>query len=104
MYYKVLKDGKVIDVLDRLVFVKYQAKHDIMVACVESEAQAIMSSNGEYFWHVRGLYGIPVSGYDEVEIEQIDVYEYKHLKMLNCMSVQQIVDEYTLTLLEEGLL
>ena len=30
MYYKVLKNGRVIDALDRLQFVKYQPKHDIM--------------------------------------------------------------------------
>lgn len=33
MYYKVLKNDKVIDVLDHLSFVKYQEKHGIMVSC-----------------------------------------------------------------------
>ena len=59
MYYKVLKDNKVIDVLDHLTFVKYQKKHDIMIVCPRTEAQAIVSSDEKYFWHVNGLYKAP---------------------------------------------
>lgn len=104
MYYKVIKDGKVIDVLDHLSFVKYQPKHKIMIACSESEAQAIISSDGEYIWHVGGLYNIPTDGYDTVKLEEIDEYEYRQLKVLNMKDPQSIVDEYTLLLLEEGIL
>ena len=104
MYYKVLKDNKVIDVLDHLTFVKYQQKHNIMIACVKSEAQAIISSDGEYIWHVVGLYGIPVDGYDTVELVEIDEYEYKTLKVLNCKTPEEIIDEYTLLLIEGGIL
>ena len=104
MYYKVLKDGKVIDVLDRLVFVKYQKKHNIMLLCEESEAQAIVSSDGSYFWHVKWLYKIPVGGYDTVELVEIDEYEYKQLKVLNMKTPQEIIDEFVLSLLEGGVL
>lgn len=104
MYYKVLKDNKVIDVLDRLIFVKYQKKHDIMLLCDQSEAQAIVSSDGSYTWHVNWLYNIPVSGYDTVELIEIDEYEYKQLKMLNMRTPEEIIDEYTLLLLDGGVL
>lgn len=104
MYYKVLKDNKVIDVLDRLVFVKYQKKHGIMLLCDESEAQAIVSSDGSYFWHVEWLYRIPVDGYDTVELVEIDEYEYKQLKALNMKTPQDIIDEFVLSLLEGGVL
>lgn len=104
MYYKVLKDGKVIDALDHLSFVKYQEKHRIMVACAKEEAQAIISSDGEYIWHVNGLYSIPVDGYDIVELIEINEYEYRQLKVLNMKDPQSIIDEYTLLLLEEGIL
>lgn len=30
MFYKVIKNGKVIDVLDKLVYLKYQPKYDRM--------------------------------------------------------------------------
>lgn len=104
MYYKVVKDNKVIDVLDHLSFVKYHKKNNIMIACDQSEAQAIVSSDGVYIWHVVGLYGIPVSGYDTIELVEITEYEYKQLKVLNMKSPEEIIDEYTLLLLEDNIL
>lgn len=104
MFYKVLKDNRIIDVLDHLTFVKYQPKHEIMIACEKFEAQAIISSNGEYIWHIDGLYGIPVDGYDTVELKQIDEYEYKQLKILNMKTPEEILDAYTLFLIEGGIL
>lgn len=104
MYYKVLKDSKVIDVLDHLVYVKYQKKNDIMIACVEQEAQAIISSDGEYIWHVVGLYSIPKDGYDTVALIEIDEYEYKQLKVLGLKTPEEIIDEYTLLLIDGGVL
>ena len=104
MYYKVLKDNKVIDVLDHLSFVKYQEKHNIMVSCAKEEAQAIISSDGEHIWHVTGLYNIPVSGYDTVCLDEIDKYEYEQLKALNMKDPQSIIDEYTLLLIKEGII
>ena len=104
MYYKGLKNDKVIDVLDHLSFVKYQEKHNIMVSCAKEEAQAIISSDGEHIWHVTGLYNIPVSGYDTVHLEEIDKYEYEQLKALNMKDPQSIIDEYTLLLIKEGII
>ena len=104
MYYKVLKNGKVIDILDHLAFVKYQKKHDIMVACDKSEAQAIVSSDGAYVWHVVGLYNVPTDGYDTVDLVEIDKYEYDQLKVLNMKTPEEIIDEYTLLLLSGGVL
>ena len=104
MYYKVLKDGKVIDILDQLIFVKHQQKHNIMLLCDQSEAQAIVSSDGSYIWHVDGLYHIPVDGYDTVELVEINEYEYKQLKTLNNKTPEQIIDEFVLSLIEGGIL
>ena len=104
MYYKVIKNDKVIDVLDKLVYLKWDEKHKIMVLSDEDEAQAILSSDKNTIWHERTLYRIPVSGYDEVSIEEIDEYEYKQLKMLNGKNLQEILDEYTLLLIEEGII
>lgn len=104
MYYKVIKNNKVIDVLDRLIFVKYQEKNNLMVACARNVAQAIMSSDCNYVWHVPGLYKIPVDGYDTVELVRIDEYEYKQLKVLNLKTPEEIIDEYTLLLINGGVL
>lgn len=104
-YYKVIKDGKVIDVLDKIIYLKYQKKHNMMILCEESDnAEAIMSSDQQYIWHEESLYQIPVKGYDTVRIEEIDRYEYDQLKMLNLKSVSEIIDQYTLSLIEGGIL
>ena len=104
-YYKVIKNGKVIDVLDKIVYLKYQKKHNMMILCEENEnAEAIMSSDQQYIWHEESLYQIPVEGYDTVRIEEIDRYEYDQLKMLNLKSVSEIIDQYTLSLIEGGIL
>lgn len=104
MFYKVIKNDKVIDVLDQLVYLKWDDKHKIMVLSDEDEAQAILSSDKNAIWHERTLYRIPVDGFDTVSIEEIDEYEYKQLKMLNGKSLQEILDEYTLLLIEEGII
>ena len=66
MFYKVLKNNKVIDVLQGLTYLKYQPKNKIMVLSDINEAQAILSSDGNTIWHEVSLYELPVSGYDTV--------------------------------------
>lgn len=104
MYYKVIKNNRVIDVLDKLVYLKWQDKHKIMVLCESYEAQAILSSNKEYIWHEESLYRVPVDGYDTVRLVEIDEYEYKQLKTLNCQTPEEIIDQYNLLLLEMGVI
>lgn len=104
MYYKVLKDNKVIDVLDHLTYVRYVEKNKIMIACTYSKAQAIVSSDGNHIWHVKGLYHIPVEGYDTVELIEIDKYEFEKLKALNGHTPEEIIDSFVLSLIEGGIL
>lgn len=104
MYYKAIVGDRVVDVLDRLVFLKYQPKHNIMVLCGESDAQAILSSDKTKIWHESTLYKIPVSGYDTVTLQEIDKYEYEQLKVLSCKTPQEIIDAYTLSLINEGVI
>ena len=104
MFYKVIKNNKVIDVLDNLTYLKWQDKHKTMILSDENEAQAILSSDKNTIWHEKTLYNIPVSGYDTVELVEIDEYEYKQLKMLNGKTLNEILDEYTLLLISEGVI
>ena len=99
-----MKNNKVIDVLDKLIYLKYQPKHKIMILCSEDEAQAILSSDKNTIWHEITLYNIPVSGYDTVELVEIDEYEYKQLKILNMKTPESIIDEYNLLLIEMGVI
>ena len=107
MFYKVIKNDRVIDVLENLSYVKYQKKHNIMISCDQSDAQGIISSNGQYIWHVDWLYNFPDEAkgrYDIVSLEEIDEYEYKQLRVLNMKTPEEIIDEYTLLLIEGGML
>lgn len=104
MYYKVLKDNKVIDVLDNLIYLKWEPKHRIMILSDINEAQAILSSDKNMIWHEKTLYNIPVSGYDTVETVQIDEYEYKKLKTLNFSTPEEIIDAFMLSLLENNII
>lgn len=104
MYYKVMKNNKVIDVLDNLTYLKWQPKHKTMILSDENEAQAILSSDKNTIWHESTLYNIPVDGYDTVDVVPIDQFEYRQLKMLNMKSPEAIIDEYNLLLLELGVI
>ena len=104
MYYKVMKNNKVIDVLDNLIYLKWQDKHKIMVLSDENEAQAILSSDKNTIWHEKTLYRVPVGGYDEVEIIEIDEYEYKRLKILNYKTPEEIIDNFLVSLFESNVI
>ena len=104
MYYKVLKDNKVIDVLDHLTYLKWQDKHSIMVLSNEYEAQAILSSDNNTIWHEESLYEVPVEGFDTVRIEEIDKYEYERLKLLNGKTPEEIIDNFVLSLVQGGII
>ena len=94
MYYKVVLDDKVIDVLDNLVYLKYQPKHNRMLICNESEAQAVFSSDREEIWHVEGFYELPIDRYETVRLEPIDKHEYRRFKVFSGKTPETIIDEF----------
>lgn len=106
MFYKVLKNNKVIDVLDHLTYLKWQPKNKIMLLCGEGEAQAILASDNNTVWHVEGYYDLPVEAgnYESVSIQEISQFEYKQLKMLNGKTPEEIIDAFVTSLLEDNLL
>lgn len=104
MYYKVMKDGKVIDVLDQLVYLKLQTKHNIVITCELSEAQAILSSDQNTIWHEESLNEFPVPGHDTVTVIRIDEHEYKQRKALCGKTPEEVIDEYTSLLLGKNLI
>lgn len=104
MYYKVIKNNKVIDVLDNLIYLKWEPKHKIMVLTDENDAQAILSSDNDTIWHERTLYRVPVDGFDTVDVEPIDKFEYSQLKALNGKTAEEIADEVILSLIESGII
>lgn len=107
MFYKVMKDNKVVDVLDHLIYLKWQPKHKIMVLSDINEAQAILSSGGNDFYHERTLYNIPSDAdvkYETVDLIEINQFEYRKLKALNLKTPEEIIDAFVISLLEENII
>lgn len=106
MYYKVMKNNKVVDVLDHLTYLKWQKKNKIMLLSGEGEAQAILASNNNTIFHVHGLYDLPIEAgeYETVDLVQIDKFEYDKLKMLNGKTSEEIIDDFVLSLLESNII
>lgn len=106
MYYKVIKDNKVIDVLDHLIYLKWQPKHKTMILCDINEAQAILSSDNNTIWHEKTLYKVPTDEpkFDTVELIEIDEFEYKKLRALNGRTPEEIADEVILYLIESNII
>lgn len=104
MYYKVMLNGKTIDLLSKLIYVKYQKKNDIFLSCSEEEAQGVMSSDMNDIWHVDVYPSIEKEGVDTISLIEIDKHEYEQLKVLNMKTPEEIIDAYTLSLLDGGVL
>lgn len=98
MYYKIIKDGNVIDVSDKLSFMRWQDKFSRMIYCRMEEAQAIQSSDGETIWHEISLAPVPVDGYDTVTAVPIDEREYRSLRALHLTTPENIIDAFVLAL------
>ncbi len=103
-YYKVIYDNNVIDVLNTLEYVKYQSKHGILLLCNENEAEGILSSDKMSAYHLTTLKPFDCNNYKTVDIKEITEYEYSHLKQLHCMTISEIIDQYTLSLIESGVI
>ena len=106
-YYKVIMNDKPIDVLNQeeLCYLKYNSKHKQMFNALGiQDAQAIYSSDRKRIWHEISLLEIPVSGYEDVKLIEIDKYEYNRLKFELTCNVEDLLDSYTLLLIERGVL
>ena len=104
MYYKIIKDNKIVDLMERLLYIKMSSKSGKILLSTQGEAQGIMSSDGTTAWHLKGFYEFPQGEYETVSAVPISELEYLQLKALNGKTPEEIIDAYTLLLIEEGLL
>lgn len=77
MFYKVIKNNKVIDVTDSLTYVRISPKSGKILICTKAEASGIASSDRKTVWHLKGFYPFPCGDYETVEIEIISKEEYR---------------------------
>lgn len=78
-YYKVYKDGELYCVNN--IFLKYQAKHNTLLACDIQDAQYICSPSGEEIWHAQWLNKVSDGApqYPTIESTEIAEDEYRAL-------------------------
>ena len=103
MYFKVLLNDHLIDLLKDPLYVKYQKTNDVFLVCPLAEAEGVISSDGNTIWHVDTFPSVNAK-VDTVSLEQINNYQFDQLKTLNMKTPEEIIDAYTLSLLEGGLL
>lgn len=104
MYYKVIQNQKVIDILDCLRFVKYQLKHRTLLLCDEAQAQGVLSSDGTTAYHTSANLPFPCDIFPTVTIEEITKAEYNSLARLHLKTPEEIAQEIIVDLIERGVL
>lgn len=78
MYFKVTKNKELIDLLQNIIYVKYQLKHNQILMCDAREAEAILSSDGKYGWHIEGLFNFKPDN-SKYTVTRISKFEFDSL-------------------------
>lgn len=105
-YYKIMKGRKAIDLFsgEKLVYVKYQPKHQILLLTDETEAMGIMSDSDKCY-HLENLLPFPDEcHYITAKIEEIAEIEYEDLKKNSLQSADDIRENLLVELMERGVL
>lgn len=79
-YYKIIKDENIIDVLQNVVYVKYQKRNKLLLRCNKEDAMGILSSCQTTAYHVEGMTEFPINKYITVKMAECDFDEYASLK------------------------
>lgn len=78
--YKIVYGSSIIDVVDDLVFVRYDPDVKCMMRCKRQYAQGILSSDSSVIWHLDGYPAIGVDGYETVSAVAVSDSEGKNLR------------------------
>lgn len=80
MYYKVIGEGTVLDVLKQPQYVTFQERNKLIILCERNGARGVLSTDGSTVWHVAGWKEIPLPNVISVQLIEIDEEEYEILK------------------------
>jgi hypothetical protein len=94
VFYKVIYDKTVIDVLNGLIYILYQPLNNIYLICGANDSPCgIQSSTQETFYHLEGMNEFPNSDFKTVKLVEIDEEEYEILKEALGLNEEIIYDE-----------
>lgn len=93
MYYKIVKDGQIVDVCDELSYVRFQTKNGIWLASSAENATAVTTSDGSTIYLLEGAEA--VAGYEYASVAEISEEVYTVLR-------QELVDNGILADADSG--
>lgn len=94
--YKFIYEGKVIDVVDKIRYLRYLKKSKHVVGSDSSSANCVQASNGIDVYGILGAKLPEYLNYKKVIIRQVDADEYKKLKQLLNNSITITADSVEL--------
>ena len=79
MYYKVINNNQIIDVLKEPRFVKCLPRSQKVISIEQAQANGVISSNGDDIYHLHGTLNTYQESKREVILEEINEEEYLKL-------------------------
>lgn len=81
--YQIIKNGEAIDLQEKLSWVKYQVKNDIVISCNEEDGQGILcggyviDENGNTVWQENSVIYSVVGKPQCIDYEYVEINEMK---------------------------
>ena len=92
MYYKIVYDGCVVDVMETLSYITQNEKnHGIIGTTNQEKANGILSSDGSEIWHIDGTKNFV--GYDFKTVSVVEIEKDEYLTILESISEGKTVVE-----------
>lgn len=90
MYYMVIKDKTIIDVLSNVIFVRTQVVHNRLMVCNQEYAEGILSSDTNTIYYASDFIEENVKNYPVVSLVEID--EEKYNSLLEVLELNKTID------------
>ena len=90
IFYKILADGKVLDVND--IFLRWQAKHGVMMVCDPAKAEFICPRDCSAYYHPSWLNKPPEGAVYDGEIDAEEITEAEYRTLLEQLEAGETVD------------
>lgn len=94
--YKIIHNNLIIDVMEKLRYVRYLPKSQRTVGTDRLAATGIMSSNGEEIYHLEGKLDNFPEKLKTVQVIKIDEKEFKKLTTELTFQKEQVIDNNNL--------
>lgn len=102
-YYKVEKDGYVTGLLTEFRYIRYDKRHQLVVSCSPEYAEGFLSEDFTHYWRTPDMRE-GGGNFETVDVTEITEYEYNKLRILDMKTPQEIIDAYTMSLIDGGII